>query len=298
MTENEFRNRISEIDEELILENIPIPNRPLHAIQRFAIKYKTRIYLGNPDTNRFNKSKYDDYNLGNTINEWYKQKYGKKLAADISIGHIGLLIAGDVYKLRIPIFYCALVGEKNGKRVRLTRIPDEQLVRINIFNFIDSITTEIVNTMGEEDKRKVYAIFNHGVELANLFGDKNINSELTKSAKVDIEKAIDYLLGTNISIGMSRWSSLQATEKIIKNAIFLRRGKFAKTHNLQQLMDELYSLGFPKSDNSLIEQVQCSPSIRYGDNSSTIAEAIKAHHLSIFIGCRVMMFSVLTSNEN
>ncbi|MGD8305534.1 MAG: hypothetical protein PVF17_02680 [Ignavibacteria bacterium] len=294
MYKGEFEERVVRIDRELINENIPIPYRPLHAIQRYAKQYKCKIYIGNPNPDKDKEDRYDEYNIGNTINEWFEKKYGDKLKTDFNIGCVGLLIAGDAYKLNIPLMFCGLVEYKNGKEVRLSRIPDHQLFSINIFNFIDDITPQVVRDMSDEEKKKTYAIFNHAVQLSNLFNRKHLSSELTKSAQVDIEKAIDYLIGPNCSTGLSRWSSLQATEKVIKNALSLKKVEFPKTHNLLELMEKLYLLGFPRSDNNLIKQVQCSPAVRYGEDNSTLAEAIKAHHISIFVCNRVLLFSELS----
>jgi len=292
MTEQEFIERILKIDSQLIVENIPIPNRPLHAIGRYAKEYKCEVVIGTPPNHKKSLDKYDKFNIGETINDWYENKYGERLYADLSIGCVGLLISGDVFKLKIPIYFCALLGNKNGKPIKLDRIPDHQLLSFNIFRFVESITANIIKDIPHDEKLKAYAIFNHAVELYNLFDRKYLKSDLITSAKADFEKSIDYLIGNNKSTGLSKWSSLQATEKVLKSALNYKKVKFHKTHNLFELFEQLYLIGFPKGEDKLISEVQCSPSIRYGDNKYSLTDAIKAHHISIFISNRVMRFCV------
>ena len=110
------------------------------------------------------------------------------------------------------------------------------------------------------------------------------------SAKADFEKSIDYLKGNNKSTGLSKWSSLQATEKTLKSALAYKKLNYHRTHDLFELLEQLYSIGFPKSDDNLISQVQCLPSIRYGDNKYSLAEAINSHHISISLCNKIIRY--------
>jgi len=292
MTEKEFEDRIIQIDKELINDNVPIPSRPMRAMCLYGIKYNCNVIIGAPEHIKKTSDKYDRVNIGETINNWYKFKYENKLYTDISLGNIGLLISGDVYKLKIPIFFCALVGEEDGKTIKIDRMLEQQLLSMNIFRFVEDITQKIAQDMTTEEKTKAYAIFNHAVELYNYFSRDNIKNELITSAITDYDKSIDYLLGNNKSIGMSMWSSLQAVEKVLKSALSYKKVKYSKTHDLSILFEQLYSIGFPRSDTNLLRQIQCSPSIRYGGEKHSLAEAIKSHHISIFISNRVMRFCI------
>src|ERR1035437_4454137 len=108
MNDQEFHERILNIDRHLIEENVPIPNRPLAAISSDAKEYKCIVFIATPPNHKKSPDKYDKFNLGDTINEWFKNKYGERLVADLSMGCVGLLISGDVFKLKIPIFFCAM----------------------------------------------------------------------------------------------------------------------------------------------------------------------------------------------
>lgn len=292
MTKEEFQKRMMLIDREQISENIPIPLRPLDATRRFAMKYQCRVYIGVPSNEKRPKNKYSEMNLGDRIKEWYEQKYENTLNGFLNMGQVGLLISGDVFKLKIPIIFCAMIGEEDGKKTELDRIPDHQLFSFNIFKLIENITPKLIEDMTDEEKTKAYAIFNHSVELYNLMRKEHLKSTLIDSAKSDFEKAIDYLMGENRSTGLSKWSSLQATEKVLKSVISFKDMSFPKSHNLSQLLSQLYSVGLVKIDENLINQVQCSPSIRYGDNKYTLADAILSHHYSIYICKTVLRFCV------
>ena len=104
----------------------------------------------------------------------------------------------------------------------------------------------------------------------------------------ELKTAIDKILDRNPKYGLSRWASLQAAEKAIKE--FIRnKGKNAKrTHNLHDLIQDAKPLGSPDIDETLIAQVQCDAGVRYSEDPSTIRQAYKSYCAALEI-CNVVV---------
>lgn len=282
VSEEEFQNRIKEIDEELQIENVPISSRPLQAIGRYDKKYRMNIMIAGGDYFK-TKNKYDSTNLADAINDWYKNKYGDKLKKDFSLGQIALLIVGDVYKLKIPLIFGALLIYAGDKYKPVDRISERSLPLINVFIYIENITKEIENELTMDESKYILSIFNNAVELFNIIDREKKIEPLIAAAKIDFDNAVNNLLSSHISTGQSKWSSLQATEKVFK-AVLTKKGiKFNKIHDLKILASQVCDIGFGRIDDDIINTIQCTADVRYGNENYSIENAIKAHHYSILL---------------
>jgi len=291
ISEEEFHKRIKEIDKELQIENIPIFSRTLQAISRYAKKYQLSIMLGGGDLFKTD-DKYDGSNLADSISNWYKNKYGDKLKKDFTLGQLALLIVGDVYKLKIPLIFGALLVYAGDKYKPTDRIPDNNLPLINVFNFIENITKEIENEISIDGSKYILSLFNNAVELYNIIDREKKTEPLVAAAKIDFDNAVNNLLSTHISTGQSKWSSLQATEKIFKSVLSKKGISFSKTHDLNILANKVYEIGFNKIETEIIDTIQCTADVRYGNEFYSIEAAVKAHHYSILLSKDLLRFCV------
>jgi hypothetical protein len=78
----------------------------------------------------------------------------------------------------------------------------------------------------------------------------------------------------------AKWSILQFSEKIIKSFMNASGISFKYTHDLKKLSKQMESLG-KYIPNTLIESIQCSPGVRYGEIVVGKNEAIEAIKSSI-----------------
>jgi hypothetical protein len=93
--------------------------------------------------------------------------------------------------------------------------------------------------------------------------------------------------------GMSRWSSQQGFEKVIKHFIRQNGGQPRKTHNLEELARTAeQDHGLQAVDRRLLAMVECDPGARYhGDPqnvASTAAQAVEAHQASMILSGQVV----------
>ena len=93
----------------------------------------------------------------------------------------------------------------------------------------------------------------------------------------ELKTAIDKILDRNPEYGLSRWASLQAAEKAIKEFIRYKGGKVERIHNLNRLIQTTKPLGLPDINETLVNQVQCTAAVRYLEEPSTIKQAYIAY---------------------
>jgi HEPN domain-containing protein len=282
ITDSEFEKRILEIDRKQREAKIPIYARPLNAIHRYAVEYRVSIILGG--FNLFpSDNKYDSVRLSKTISDWYDKKYGNRVKKDPSKGNVALLIAGSVYKMKIPLIFGKAVLCSDGKFELNQNAVQNGKMLLNVIAFIEDLTRNLSSELSPEEQNNILQIFGFASELFELLSKESNKDSLCESAKEDFQYAADSLLNNQLNIGQSKWASLQATEKILKSILQRNKIKFNKNHNLRILSESLQTIGFPKVSDDLINTIQCKASVRYGEIPYKLEDAIKAHHYSIYL---------------
>ena len=90
---------------------------------------------------------------------------------------------------------------------------------------------------------------------------------------------MNHILAKPPHYGLSKWSSLQASEKAFKAFLGNKGIVFPKTHNLYKLAE--LSASYVSVSPELIKKIQCQASVRYGKVEVSIYEAYSAHLASI-----------------
>jgi HEPN domain len=68
--------------------------------------------------------------------------------------------------------------------------------------------------------------------------------ELGKQARTDLRASVDCIINHPSNLGMSRWHSLQAAEKLLKVYLKLKGKVYPKIHDLKDLTDLAISSGY------------------------------------------------------
>jgi hypothetical protein len=120
-------------------------------------------------------------------------------------------------------------------------------------------------------------------------------SEFVKEAIGDIHVSVTHLFATPPQYGLSKWSSLQAVEKLLKAFIHQQGGQVERIHKLEKLSEAAESLRLPPVPRSLLDKIQCPAGVRYGEIDVTPIEAVDAHHaaLAICSGIAIYQFLIL-----
>jgi hypothetical protein len=282
--EFEFNKIMESVDEDLQQNGTAIDFRPIRAVMAVAerLSIKSAIPLISDEAIPNN---YEGASLAGHIYKWYESRYGERLKVHLGPGYAAILLKGEAWKINFPKIYGTvnlvcdpdLEKYKNIPKMGINKIPF-----LNILEGIENLTPAMAKSLTHDDLKGVYEFFLFG--MAALQALENISGQsFIKEAKVDLAMAVDSLVSKNPHCGISRWASLQFSEKIIKSLLSSKSVKFPTTHNLEKLADILDADISIKFDRQYLKDVQCSAGVRYGEESVSLEEAMNAHHSSLQI---------------
>jgi hypothetical protein len=273
----EFDAMMAQIDFKLTNDGVDIPSRPMLAVREVSMRYDLRMPLGG-DFARLPPELRENAALSEAINQWYRDNYGDRLKEDPCPGRMVVLLDGDLYVLRVPRIF----GSVN---FVLTRqwLPNPGIGRgpatCNITQLVEGMTAAKAGRLSDVALNVIGAAFEVAVPAA--FTLESTNHGLMFIARGDVEAAINGLMARGGRYGESKWSSLQAAEKVLKAAIDRAGAKFGFTHGLAGLCETLADTGLVFDADNQVAAIQCKPGIRYGEEPCTRDEALVAHHASL-----------------
>lgn len=279
-SEAEFDSVLNEIDTELRGEDAPIVGRELKAWFKYCQRFQISAPLGDP--------------LSVKIINWFEKLYGDRLNLDVDFGTAAAVVRGDVYAMRCFRFYGTMFAictpKVLGKTLNPVSLSGGKHPLINILDgSIDQLTPELAGRLDETDCSpllirygRAFAAFSamEGALASRLGGS---DAPYIKEAHDDLRDAGDNLLLRRPNYGQSNWSSLQATEKVLKSYILEKGDSHGKTHRLSELCDAAYKLNLPRFSDALIKAIQCAPEVRYKSATVSKAEALAAYDAALVV---------------
>lgn len=282
-TESEFQNLISKIDQLLIKENYSIQARPFAAAKKIAETLNSPVQI--TSKTNFKENIFSSESLGAHIIDWYQKTYGKKLAIDLSLAHIVVIIKNEPYKLSLPLvpnihnvnIFFDYSFVKYPKNLNKHQIKGDTF---NVANQIENITPMQAQSLNITDINTLLDTFEVYHKLFYDFKFHPIYSKLEFKNEIlqDLRKSTNSITSIEPNFGYSKWESLQFTEKLIKSFISYKGDKFPKSHNLIKDLNPKINNLIP---NQILEQIECSPSIRYNSREVSLNDAILAHNQSL-----------------
>ena len=265
---------INAVDTELSMEQIPIAARPLRALMRLAQRLQRPLSFHEKDR------------TAQYILAWFDKKYGNRLKSVGPIGEIVVLIRNDPYKMVIPLLYgqatLIAVPQPQEKQAHVTR----DSVKINVFDCIKDFTWIYAKELTAVEKKELILFLRWGSEsFQEIHQIKNII--YVPEALGDLQVAVGSIFGNPEQCGLSKWSSLQAAEKLIKAFISVKGGSVNKHHVLSKHIKRAYSLGLKKINQDNVEILECDAGVRYGEKVVTVHEAVEAHHASVDLCAKI-----------
>lgn len=195
------------------------------------------------------------------INKWFQHRYGDRLKLTWKIGKMVVLIDGDPYIVRYPLV-----------------LPRT----VNPLEWIVDATPALLHAISANDLNILVQSL--------IYGYKSFQQleRLPHNAIANLETAIVQIMNRPPHYGESKWASLQATEKTLKEYIKQQGGTPKYIHKLAELAEEADKFGLPPVSQSFIDCIQCFAGVRYGDIPVTLDEAVKAHQASIKVCAHIV----------
>ena len=275
-----FHEFMCEIDRELKESGYDIPERPITALGVVSDRFGISMPLAKPHPGAKTQL-VQNWPIAERILQWYSGQYGERLKVDHSPGRMVLKIDGDVWGLQFPRILGAAKFVVSKKKIGgADRVSRHGPVRCNVVEYIEGMTAARMRTLRDSQLESIFEQFKLGIRAFDIL-EASSENQLICSAHGDIRVAANYLISRPAQYGASKWASLQATEKAMKTTISLQSAPFSHTHDLKTLARELRQSGIDGEWTPFIEAIQCSPGIRYGEESCDQDEAIAAHHASL-----------------
>ncbi|MGA6538429.1 HEPN domain-containing protein [Stenotrophomonas sp. NPDC101269] len=278
--ETEFDEMMTSLDAHLSTKGIEPHRRGIMASAQVSWTLKldgTPILGGPPDRG----PPFSPRDLLARVHDWYSEHYGEAMKVDMSPGSVLAMVKGNLWKIRLPMLY----GEgrvgihrdlSDGARNVIGRGP----MTINALSCVDGMTQSMANKLTDQDLTLLLDAFADGLQ-AIMTLDALGGSQLFFEAKADYRHSVEAIVSRR-EYGKARWEAAQCAEKLLKAFLALAGHAYptsgGKGHDhvhLGELLKE--KLGI-QIDEELLLTLKTSPAVRYGEEASSLEQAMASHH--------------------
>lgn len=222
------------------------PSYSLFAVADLITADGYKISLGsNPD------------DAGLSVTNWLANFYGDRQHISYCFPPIAYQINGVLYCIRMPI---------------------ERVKEIPLLEAVNGLTEEAVMRITRSKLEKIQSDYN---EFYTMFYDI---SRFDVTTIIHLESAADRLLAGAAHYALSRWESLHFIERAMKEVLKLKGVRLSGSngHDISgALHREWIKVGLPPLPIELLQQVMCTPAIRYQRAPHPFIASVAAHHASI-----------------
>lgn len=250
-----LRAYLDKLDEQLSNERVPPGWRSLHAWM--AIQRDTRSSFSQSDP------------IMDRVSAYFRDKYGPRSNADLSLGRVLIIIGHEAWALRFPF------------------APGR--TRFVLDDHVEDAPPNLSRRLTADERVRFDSLLPRLFAAFWALARKRVPPELVADWRTAVDQAID----PRGDLGLSKWSSQQATEKVIKTYIrdhggtVPRKPALSHEHELAGVFLEAENAcGLRAVDRSLLSTIECRAGTRYPDspnNNVTLVEAVDANQASVLI---------------
>ncbi|MDQ9169007.1 hypothetical protein Q8A64_01150 [Oxalobacteraceae bacterium R-40] len=212
-----------------------------------------KIYVGNHSDN-----------AGLSVANWLHNFYGDRETISYCYPSIVYQLAGRPYLLRMPI-----------------QKPPEMLVSQAVID----LNEEIVKSLSDS---QISAL---NKDYSQFYDALSLIARLDVTTVVHLEAAAQRIYEGAPLYALARWESLMFVERAMKEILVqegCRNFRGADGHDIKgALHAEWTRLGKSALPENMLDDVMCSPSIRYERTSQPFLATLRAHHSAIRLGALI-----------
>ena len=206
-------------------------------------------------------------NLSSHVYCWYKKLYADKLKIDFTPAKFPFLIHGDVFEVKLPLFFgkFSIISNK-------THVTGRNIM--NTVDMVQELTEPLRLALTSIDENKLQELFITCLLTSQLM-QKFKKNDFIDSAIKDSFVSCENIVIRPKSPDLSAWHSVQFAEKILKFYISLKTAKVKRTHSFNELHKEARKLGYnpsPKINWELLSSI--TPSVRYEPGNVRVETAV------------------------
>lgn len=284
----EFDAIMGHIDTRLRQKNVQIHARASHAALEYSARYKLEFPMartGDVGTT----GNYADAKVDAHIRAWFDLKYGDRQKVFMGPGTTVLLIRGDPWEVRLPRIFGEVecVAERNFDKHKNEPSIGANGRRpvVNVLSLVRSLPPGLAAQLTDQECWNILNTFRDTLDCMHAIGYL-AGKPYIAEVRADVTASVVHFFSLPPHYGQSKWASCQAAEKLLKCFLKVRGVAFPKNHDLEGLA-VLARLQGAKVDSAAIAQVAASASVRYGEVSASLAEAVAAHYGSLLTAQQV-----------
>lgn len=242
-----LRAYLDSVDARLAGEGIAIHARAFHAWLAVQREMQISVSLGHPSVK--------------PVDDYFGEKYGRRSLWDPSVGRMLVMFGHEAWVLRFPLV--------------------EGRMRVELLSMIEDGTPDVLARLTDAER----ALLERRVPQA--FDAFNSLRQVPLDLRADWSTAVDQAVDPRGDMGLSKWSSQQVVEKMLKHYISMRVADVPRElrygHELAPLAHAAEVLGLGRVDQALLADVECRAGIRYPGNTATLQDAVAANQASVLI---------------
>ena len=247
---------------------------------------------------------YDENDFSNQaicaqVHRWYEERYGDRIKIHMGPGSYVLMIKNEPWKVELPLCF----GRNNftidsdlSNRERFIIGPDgSKIPSVNILRNVENMTSIVAESLTDFEREGILKDYMFALNAVQHLRDLK-NSPYMEQAMNDYDMAIANIFYKYPDYNNAKWSALQFAEKSIKSKLEQNNIAFKRKHDLSALASAFEPIGI-KIPNQIIENIQCSAGVRYGEVKVTKQEAILAIRSSLALFSDIFQASAFEINR-
>jgi HEPN domain-containing protein len=278
----EFDAVMGEIDAHLRQKYVQIHARAGHAALEYSGRFNLEFSIAKADDVGTPRN-YRDAKVGAHIRAWFDRKYGDRQKIFMGPGTTVLLIRGDPWEIRLPLIYGEVecVVERNLETYRNEPRFGAHGRRpvVNVLSLVRDLPPGLAAQLTDSECWNILKTFRDTLDCMHAVGYL-AGKPYIAEVRADVAASVVHLFSLPPHYGQSKWASCQAAEKLLKCLLEVRKVPFPKNHDLEALAVLARQQG-AKVDSAAIARVAASASVRYGEVSVSLDEAVAAHYSSL-----------------
>jgi len=244
-----LRAYLDGIDAQLASEGVAIHARSLHAWIAVQRDLRMTVPLGHPSMK--------------PVADYFSAKYGRRTLMDPAIGRMLVMFGHEAWALRFPLVF--------GR------------VRVDLLRMIEDGTPDVVARLTAEERASLDNL------VPRAFDAFNSLQHVPPDLRADWFNAVDQAVDPRGDRGLSRWSSQQVVEKMLKAYVRKSGGVvpmgrvLQHPHELAPVAAAAEAVGLRALDRTLLAKVECRAGVRYPGNAVTLVDAVAANQASVLL---------------
>ncbi len=228
------------------------------------------------------------------IFDWYDSTYGERMKMLHGPVPSIIRIRDEPWKVRFPRIFGTVqfcIDNTTPRTTPGTQVGKNKPPMCNVLDSVVDLPDGLRSSLQCDELRQV---FNDYIDrfTHSSFVDGVYQQPLVSDAQSDLIASVDHILSVRPHFGNSQWSSLQAAEKMMKAMLRVLGSDPPNTHNLSKLNAMLANHAIPQAPLELLDSIQCSPGVRYGEVQVAQDEAVDAHIAALQVcGCAAQVMA-------